>query len=312
MNNDIDFLKEVLSIPTKTYEEDLMIDFLVDWMKKNRIPFSVDEYGNVYATKQTDEVDEHFIFPCVVAHTDTVHKIDTINIREEVLLNEQNEFSLSAVYEPTQDFFGYQSNTMYYAPLISNPLSYVTLTATGLIANHFKVAPTTTLGLNYRFQFTDIKKGNQSRKSEISVHASFNTADWTKFKSISEGVEKDYHFQATTKTTIGLQYSPEIFNNDKAANGNILEKTKYRFGAYSYNLPFTQNNLNIVDKGLTIGLGIPILTQRSQSSVNLGFAYGNRGTSDKTLLTEKYYSINIGLTFAPSIFERWFVKRKLD
>jgi hypothetical protein len=227
-------------------------------------------------------------------------------------LNEQNELSVSAVYEPTQDFFGYQSNTMYYAPLISNPLSYVTLTATGLVANHFKVAPTTTLGLNYRFQFTDIKKGNQSRKSEISVHASFNTTDWTKFKSISEGVEKDYHFQATTKTTIGLQYSPEIFNNDKAANGNILEKTKYRFGAYSYNLPFTQNNLNIVDKGLTIGLGIPILTQRSQSSVNLGFAYGNRETSDKTLLTEKYYSINIGLTFAPSIFERWFVKRKLD
>ncbi len=30
------------------------------------------------------------------------------------------------------------------------------------------------------------------------------------------------------------------------------------------------------------------------------------------LLTEKYYSINIGLIFAPSIFERWFVKRKLD
>ena len=95
MNNDIDFLKEVLSIPTKTYEEDLMIDFLVDWMKKNRIPFSVDEYGNVYATKQTGEVDEHFIFPCVVAHTDTVHNIDTINIREEVLLNEQNELKPS-------------------------------------------------------------------------------------------------------------------------------------------------------------------------------------------------------------------------
>ncbi len=227
-------------------------------------------------------------------------------------LNEQNEFSFSAVYEPSQDFFGYQSNTMYYAPLISNPLSFVTLTATGLVPNHFKVAPTTTFGLNYRFQFTDIKKGNQSRKSEISVHASFNITDWTKFKSISEGIETDFHFQATTKTTIGLQYSPEIYNNEKAAHGNIIEKTKYRFGAYTYNLPFTQNNLKIVDKGLTIGLGIPILTQRSQSSVNLGFAYGNRGTSDNTLLSEKYYSINIGLTFAPSIFERWFVKRKLD
>ena len=83
MEQNINFLKRVLSVPTKTYKEDLMIQFLTEWMVENNIPYFVDKMGNVYATKQTDEVE---YFPCVVAHTDTVHELDTINIREMMSL----------------------------------------------------------------------------------------------------------------------------------------------------------------------------------------------------------------------------------
>ena len=93
MERDFELLKEVLSVPTKTYEEDLMIDFITDWLKENEIPFYVDQFYNVYATKQTSE-DVEF-FPCVVAHTDTVHSIDTINVVEEMLPNAQKEIKLS-------------------------------------------------------------------------------------------------------------------------------------------------------------------------------------------------------------------------
>ena len=67
MEQNINFLKRVLSVPTKTYKEDLMIQFLTEWLVENNIPYFVDKMGNVYATKQTDEVE---YFPCVVAHTD--------------------------------------------------------------------------------------------------------------------------------------------------------------------------------------------------------------------------------------------------
>jgi di/tripeptidase len=91
----LDLLKKVLSIPTKTYNEKLMIEFLVKWLTENNIPFFLDPYGNVYATKQDGEISEDFYFPCVVSHTDTVHNIDSINIREEQLPNAQGELKLS-------------------------------------------------------------------------------------------------------------------------------------------------------------------------------------------------------------------------
>ena len=78
MERNFELLKEVLSIPTKTYQEGLMVEFIVNWLDKNNIPCYVDQFNNVYATKQTDENISYF--PCVVAHTDTVHNLDSINV----------------------------------------------------------------------------------------------------------------------------------------------------------------------------------------------------------------------------------------
>ena len=93
MERNFELLKEVLSIPTKTYQEGLMVEFIVNWLDKNNIPCYVDQFNNVYATKQTDENISYF--PCVVAHTDTVHNLDTINVVEEQLPNAQDEIKLA-------------------------------------------------------------------------------------------------------------------------------------------------------------------------------------------------------------------------
>lgn len=92
MERNYELLKEVLSVPTKTYQEELMVKFICEWLETNNIPFYVDQHNNIYATKQTDEVD---FFPCVVAHTDTVHNIDTINVVEEMLSDAQGNIKLS-------------------------------------------------------------------------------------------------------------------------------------------------------------------------------------------------------------------------
>jgi di/tripeptidase len=84
-----ELLKEVLSIPTKTYKEGLMIEFLTNWLDRNSYDYYTDEYSNIYVTKQTSFVDGEFYFPCVVSHTDTVHNIDSINVKEEMLPNAQ-------------------------------------------------------------------------------------------------------------------------------------------------------------------------------------------------------------------------------
>jgi len=96
MNKDLELLKNVLSVPTVTYHEERMVAFLVNWLTENNIEHFVDEHNNVYATKQESFLlPENFYFPCVISHTDTVHGIESINIREEMLLNAQKELKLS-------------------------------------------------------------------------------------------------------------------------------------------------------------------------------------------------------------------------
>lgn len=96
MQKNLNLLKSVLSVPTKTYQEDEMLEFLSNWLSENKIDFWFDEFGNIYAEKNDKQVkDENFFYPCVVAHTDTVHEIDTIIIKEEILKNFQGEDKLS-------------------------------------------------------------------------------------------------------------------------------------------------------------------------------------------------------------------------
>ena len=64
-------LKEVLSIPTYSRNEALMIEYLKNVLTNKGYEHYVDEYGNIYATKGSAEW-----FPCFIAHTDTVHPIN--------------------------------------------------------------------------------------------------------------------------------------------------------------------------------------------------------------------------------------------
>jgi len=95
MKQDIELLKEVLSVPTKTYKEEKMVLFIANWLLENNIEYHIDIYNNIYATKKEGKVSEEFYYPCVIAHTDTVHNIDTINVREENLRNAQHQLKLS-------------------------------------------------------------------------------------------------------------------------------------------------------------------------------------------------------------------------
>ena len=96
MTKNIDLLKEVLSVPTQTYKEDLMVEYLTNWLDQNKIEYYKDKKNNVYATKKPlGDIPEDFYFPCVISHTDTVHRIDSINVVEEYLPNAQGQIKLS-------------------------------------------------------------------------------------------------------------------------------------------------------------------------------------------------------------------------
>ena len=80
MNKEL--LKEVLSIPSYSGRELKLVNYICEFLKKNNIPYEVDKMSNIYCTKgETDT------YPCVVAHTDTVHNNTYIDVRTELKEN---------------------------------------------------------------------------------------------------------------------------------------------------------------------------------------------------------------------------------
>jgi tripeptide aminopeptidase len=91
----LQLLKDVLSVPTCTYKEDKMVEFLKNYLTEKNYDFFVDRHKNVYVTKTSPEF-EGQPFPCVVAHTDTVHwGMKPINVLEEMKMDFQHQKKLA-------------------------------------------------------------------------------------------------------------------------------------------------------------------------------------------------------------------------
>ena len=102
-----DLLQEVLSVPTATYHEEYMVEYISNWLTQNNIPFVVDEMMNIYATKTSEGFDGK-LYPCMVAHTDTVHGMNEIVVHKETLPDYDNtsikENELELYYKYKEQF----------------------------------------------------------------------------------------------------------------------------------------------------------------------------------------------------------------
>jgi putative aminopeptidase FrvX len=82
----LDKFKELLSVPSKTYQEEDMVEYICSELDNiEGVTYHRDEMMNVYATK--GELNEGEYYPMFIAHTDTVHhKVDKIIVKEEKLI----------------------------------------------------------------------------------------------------------------------------------------------------------------------------------------------------------------------------------
>ena len=87
-------LIEVLSLPSYSGKESIVSNYIINFCKENNIETYTDIHGNVYATKGVSD-----IYPCVVAHMDTVHEIRKIIVKER----EQSSIHPGILYAVTED-----------------------------------------------------------------------------------------------------------------------------------------------------------------------------------------------------------------
>lgn len=112
-----------------------------------------------------------------------------------------------------------------------------------------------------------------------------------------------YSYKSNASLALGAQIIP------KHDGSNFLQRMAYRVGTRYSNSHISINNTDWSEYGITFGVGVPV--RKSESSyprLNLGFEYGNRGTTDSGLIKETFFNFNVGIT----INAVWFGKRKYD
>lgn len=106
-----------------------------------------------------------------------------------------------------------------------------------------------------------------------------------------------------SKVAAGLQYIPDPLNN------SFFSRVQYRFGAH-YSTPYLKVNGHDgpSEYGLSAGVGLPISNNINRGPmVNISLQWMRRDPRTSKMITEDYFLVNIGITFA----ESWFMKYKI-
>lgn len=143
------------------------------------------------------------------------------------------------------------------------------------------------LGLGATYEIAD----------KLSASIDYNFANWNQ-TPFYENVTKTMNSHSIA---LGAEYIPNDMKNE-----SFLSRLRYRVGTYAKNDYLVINNHQLKDRGVTLGIGIPM--RRSKNSVNLGLNWGVRGTTDHNMVRENYFGFSVNFT----MHELWFAKRKFD
>lgn len=140
-----------------------------------------------------------------------------------------------------------------------------------------------------------------SKEFKWTFGIDYYSRDWSQFSS-DFGSE-----QALTKSQeiiVGGEFTPDFFSAK-----SYLKRVTYQFGFNIEQTPIKINNTQIDDFGINIGVSLPV---GSASIINLGFKYGQLGTTSNGLIKEDYFRINLGVTFNDRSYGWYRNQRKFN
>jgi hypothetical protein len=134
-------------------------------------------------------------------------------------------------------------------------------------------------------------------KNKLTITGEYSKQEWSKslFMGSSDSLvdANSYKF--------GVEYIPEY-----SALRGYYKKVHYRVGGYYTNTYLSIQGNQIIDYGITFGVGLPF--RNTKTMFNIGFIAGQRGTTENDLIKENYGIVNVSFT----LNDFWFFKRKYE
>lgn len=224
------------------------------------------------------------------------------------------KLSFATVITPEQQLNAKRDYGLYYASTneIGNPTVYDTLSFTTADKGKITQPLSAAFGFNYSFRPQGGVEYSLKNIYQINVYGDFVSTQWSKYSTNFSNEHESNVFANSSRFSFGIQFTPNFESISKQSGNSYLKRIRYRAGTYFGTLPNREGGTQLKEKAVTIGFGFPIAIQKTNSSFNISAQYGTRGTGQPDALKETFYSLNFGVILAPSSYDKWFKRYKLD
>lgn len=208
------------------------------------------------------------------------------------------EFSATATYAPESSLTS--ENERFFSTVSLDPI-------TGQID---RIWQTTEANLDTQ----NLRETELTLPSRISFGAGigkktkwFVGAEYT-FQNTGDFSNPLYTNQVTTFEDASQIAIGGFFIPDYNALSGYYKRIVYRAGFNYSNTGLVINGESINEFGISFGLGLPVGNRSLFSNANVGFEFGQRGTTNQNLIQENFINLNLSL----SLNSRWFKQRKYN
>ncbi|WP_299161231.1 hypothetical protein [uncultured Tenacibaculum sp.] len=144
----------------------------------------------------------------------------------------------------------------------------------------------------------------KENKWYVGVNQQFQSALSSSSSLIANGGA--YKYDKSSKFSLGGYYIPKI-NSISSYWDRVVYRAGLRIEDTGLQVKTNNDFTSIKDFGINVGLGLPM--PRQLSNLNIGFEYGQKGTTNNSLIKENYFNIRLSLSLNDI---NWFQKRQID
>lgn len=149
---------------------------------------------------------------------------------------------------------------------------------------------------------------------KLILTADYQTTKWTGSKPFStpyqtilwpeyQPVGASMKFITSENYSVGMQFVPK-----DAYNSNFIQQIRYRAGAYFSNTYVQIQGRQLIDKGITAGLGVPVIKRRLYGNIAVGIGIHGVPGATINVINETYKT----MMFSFTLMDFWFVKRQYN
>ena len=244
-------------------------------------------FGSIFATSNTEFDDNTFLN----SYINDAYLVDGIYLEGGLQyffnIGEKHKIGLGAVYSNTAYIWAKEKLLInnYTGSFVSTS-TYDTILYKDDLRGTLNIPQSVGAGLSYAYN------------DKLIIAGDVTWQNWANFKFMKPCDS----LQNTILASFGAQYIPDPNSN------KFFKKMAFRIGGRYSTGELMLRNKPISEFGVCFGVGVPLTSFNTHSSLNILFEYGKMGTLVNDLIRQDYFRFS----FCFTLQERWYQRVKLD